>query len=100
MAVRIEYTEARGKREAGEQIAVDDNSAKVLVEDLKVAKYLDRENPADEVPVPEELTPVAEQGVTETVTADPPPIQTVDGEVVEPAADVVEDKPARKPRGA
>lgn len=107
MSVRIEFTEKTDKRQEGEQVVVDENSAKYFVENAGVAKYLDVDEPepvVEPVPVP---APAPSQ------PADPPPVETVDGEVVEPgevaavetvepaAVAEVDTKPAaRKPRGA
>ena len=76
MSVRIEFTEKTEKRQEGEQVVVDENSAKHFVEDAKVAKYLDVDEPEPAV----EPAPAA----APSQPADPPPVETVDGEVVEP----------------
>lgn len=72
--IRIEFTEATEVREVGEQVAVDDNSAKVFVEDLGVAKYLDVD--------------AGTEGVTETVgVAEPDAAPVVVDEVAPPTDD-------------
>lgn len=76
MSVRIEFTQKTEKRQQGEVVVVDENSAKHFVDEAKVAKYLDVAEPAP--------SPV-----------DPAPVETVDGVPVEPTPDT-----ARKTRGA